>query len=183
MPITKEQLVKILPMSGKYADKMLPGLNETMERYQINTKLRIAAFIAQVGHESGQFVYLKELGNNAYLAKYDTGSLAKRLGNTPEADGDGQKYRGRGLIQITGHDNYLSCSKGLFGDDRLLKTPELLEEPRYASLSAGWFWDSRKLNQFADMSAFETITRRINGGVNGLAERVEFYNRALKVLA
>ena len=183
MLITKEQLVKILPMSGKYADKMLPGLNETMERYQINTKLRIAAFIAQVGHESGQFVYLKELGNNAYLAKYDTGSLAKRLGNTPEADGDGQKYRGRGLIQITGHDNYLSCSKGLFGDDRLLKTPELLEEPRYASLSAGWFWDSRKLNQFADMSAFETITRRINGGVNGLAERVEFYNRALKVLA
>lgn len=183
MLITKEQLVKILPLSGKYADKMLPGLNETMERYQINTKLRIAAFIAQVGHESGQFVYLKELGNNAYLAKYDTGSLAKRLGNTPEADGDGQKYRGRGLIQITGHDNYLSCSKGLFGDDRLLKTPELLEEPRYASLSAGWFWDSRKLNQFADMSAFETITRRINGGVNGLAERVEFYNRALKVLA
>lgn len=183
MLITKEQLVKILPMSGKYADKMLPGLNETMERYQINTKLRIAAFIAQVGHESGQFVYLKELGNNAYLAKYDTGALAKRLGNTPEADGDGQKYRGRGLIQITGHDNYLSCSKGLFGDDRLLKTPELLEEPRFASLSAGWFWDSRKLNQFADMSAFETITRRINGGVNGLAERVEFYNRALKVLA
>lgn len=182
MPITREQLVKILPLSGKRADEMLPGLNEAMDRYKINTRLRIAAFIAQVGHESGQFVYLRELGNNAYLSKYDTGTLAKRLGNTPEADGDGQKYRGRGLIQITGTANYLACSKGLFGDDRLLKTPELLEQPRYASLSAAWFWDSRKLNDLADMSAFETITRRINGGINGLAERVEFYNRALTVL-
>jgi len=182
MPITKEQLVAILPKSGKMADAMLPALNDAMARYQINTRLRIAAFIAQVGHESGQFVWLKELGNNAYLAKYDTGTLAARLGNTPEADGDGQKYRGRGLIQITGHDNYLACSKGLFGDDCLLATPELLEQPKYAALSAAWFWDSRKLNEFADVSAFETITRRINGGVNGLAERVLFYNAALKVL-
>jgi putative chitinase len=182
MPITKEQLVAILPKSGKMADAMLPGLNEAMDKYLINTRLRTAAFISQVGHESGQFVWLKELGNNAYLAKYDTGTLAARLGNTPEADGDGQKYRGRGLIQITGHDNYLACSKGLFGDDRLLKTPELLEQPKYAALSAAWFWNSRKLNDLADISAFETITRRINGGVNGLAERVEFYNKALKVL-
>lgn len=182
MPITKAQLIEILPLSGKMADVMLPALNDAMARYQINTRLRIAAFIAQVGHESGQFVWLKELGNNAYLAKYDTGSLAKRLGNTPEADGDGQKYRGRGLIQITGHDNYLACSKGLFENARLLDTPELLEQPTFAALSAAWFWDSRKLNEFADVSAFETITRRINGGVNGLAERVEFYNRALKVL-
>jgi putative chitinase len=182
MPITKEQLVAILPKSGKMADAMLSGLNEAMDKYQIITRLRRAAFIAQVGHESGQFVWLKELGNNAYLAKYDTGTLAARLGNTPEADGDGQKYRGRGLIQITGHDNYLACSKGLFGDDRLLKTPELLEQPKYAALSAAWFWNSRKLNDLADISAFETITRRINGGVNGLAERVEFYNKALKVL-
>jgi putative chitinase len=182
MPITKEQLVAILPKSGKMADAMLSGLNEAMDKYQIITRLRRAAFIAQVGHESGQFVWLKELGNNAYLAKYDTGTLAARLGNTPEADGDGQKYRGRGLIQITGHDNYLACSKGVFGDDRLLKTPELLEQPKYAALSAAWFWNSRKLNDLADISAFETITRRINGGVNGLAERVEFYNKALKVL-
>lgn len=182
MPITKAQLIEILPKSGKMADAMLPALNDAMAQYQINTRLRIAAFIAQVGHESGQFVWLKELGNDAYLSKYDTGSLAARLGNTPEADGDGQKYRGRGLIQITGHDNYLACSKGMFGDERLLKTPELLEQPKYAALSAAWFWNSRKLNDLADISAFETITRRINGGVNGLAERVEFYNRALKVL-
>ena len=182
MSITKEQLVAILPKSGKMADAMLSGLNEAMDKYQINTRLRVSAFIAQVGHESGQFVWLKELGSHAYLDKYDTGSLAKRLGNTPEDDDDGQKYRGRGLIQITGHDNYLACSKGMFGDARLLNTPELLETPKYAALSAAWFWDSRKLNEFADASAFETITRRINGGVNGLAERVLFYNRALKVL-
>lgn len=182
MPITREQLIAILPQSVKMADKMLPGLNEAMDRYKINTRLRIAAFIAQVGHESGQFVWLKELGSHAYLDKYDTGALAKRLGNTPEDDDDGQKFRGRGLIQITGRTNYLACSKGLFGDDRLFNSPELLEQPRYAALSAAWFWDSRKLNDFADMSAFETITRRINGGVNGLAERKEFYDRALKVL-
>lgn len=182
MPITKEQLLSILPKSGKMADVMLPALNDAMDKYQINTRLRIAAFIAQVGHESGQFVWLKELGSDAYLSKYDTGDLAKRLGNTPEADGDGQKYRGRGLIQITGRDNYLACSKGLFGDGRLLDVPELLEQPKYAALSAAWFWNIRRLNDFADMSAFETITRRINGGVNGLAERVEFYNAALKVL-
>lgn len=183
MAITREQLVKILPLSGKRADAMLPGLNEAMDKYQINTRLRIAAFIAQVGHESGQFVYLKELGNDAYLEKYDVGPIAKRLGNTPADDGDGQKYRGRGLIQITGYANYLACSNGMFADTRLIQTPELLEQPRYAALSAAWFWNSRKLNDFADASAFETITRRINGGVNGLAERKEFYNRALKVLA
>lgn len=182
MPITREQLIAILPSSGKMADKMLPALNAAMDQYHINSRLRIAAFIAQVGHESGQFVWLKELGSHAYLDKYDTGALAKRLGNTPEDDDDGQLYRGRGLIQITGHDNYLSCSKGMFGDDRLLKTPELLEQPQYAALSAAWFWNSRKLNELADMSAFETITRRVNGGINGLAERKEFYNRALKVL-
>lgn len=182
MTITREQLVAILPLSGRMANQMLPALNDAMDRYKINTRLRIAAFIAQVGHESGQFVWLKELGSNAYLSKYDTGTLAQRLGNTPEADGDGQLYRGRGLIQITGKANYLSCSKGMFGDNRLLKTPGLLEEPKYAALSAAWFWDSRKLNEFADISAFDIITRRINGGVNGLAERVEFYNRGLKVL-
>ena len=84
-----------------------------MVRYQIVGSLRMAAFIAQIGHESGQFRYVRELGNDQYLSKYDTGSLAKRLGNTPEADGDGQKYRGRGLIQITGRANYMTCGEAL----------------------------------------------------------------------
>lgn len=79
----------------------------------------MAAFTAQVGHESGRFRYARELSGDEYLSKYDTGPLAKRLGNTPEADGDGQKYLGRGLIQVTDRDNYYVCSKALFGDDRL----------------------------------------------------------------
>lgn len=182
MPITAQQLLQILPAAGKQAGVFALALTLAMDRYQINTRLRMAAFIAQVGHESGQFRYVRELGGDQYLSKYDTGTLAQRLGNTPEADGDGQKYRGRGLIQITGHDNYLACSKALFGDDRLLRTPELLEQAEWACKSAAWFWNSRNLNALADAGDFKAITRRINGGLNGLAERLEFYQRALKVL-
>ncbi|MBK3476905.1 glycoside hydrolase family 19 protein [Pseudomonas sp. MF6751] len=183
MPITEQQLLQILPNAGRNAGVFASALNLAMDKYQINTRLRMAAFIAQVGHESGQFRYVRELGGDQYLSKYDTGALAKRLGNTPEADGDGQKYRGRGLIQITGRDNYLACSKALFSDDRLLRTPELLEQAEWAAKSAGWFWSSRDLNKLADAGDFNGITRRINGGLNGLAERVSFYNAALKVLA
>ncbi|QYX49981.1 glycoside hydrolase family 19 protein [Pseudomonas tussilaginis] len=146
------------------------------------TRLRMAAFIAQIGHESGQFRYVRELGGDAYLAKYDTGKLAQRLGNTPEADGDGQKYRGRGLIQVTGRANYEACSEALFGDSRLLATPELLEQPVYASMSAGWFWHRAGLNTLADKGDFLTITKRINGGTNGLEDREALYKLALEVL-
>ncbi|UVM41328.1 glycoside hydrolase family 19 protein [Pseudomonas sp. B21-017] len=183
MPITAQQLLQILPNAGKQAGVFASALNLAMDRYQINTRLRMAAFIAQVGHESGQFNWVKELGGDQYLSKYDTGPLAKRLGNTPEADGDGQKYRGRGLIQITGHDNYLVCSKALFGDDRLLRTPELLEQAEWACKSAAWYWNSRNINAPADAGDFELVTRRINGGLNGLDERKAFYETALKVLA
>jgi putative chitinase len=183
MPITPQQLLNTLPNAGPVAGFFASALNLAMDRYQINTRLRMAAFIAQVGHESGQFRYVKELGGDQYLSKYDTGSLAKRLGNTPEADGDGQKYRGRGLIQITGHDNYLACSKALFGDDRLMRTPELLEQAEWAAKSAAWFWGSRDLNALADAGDFVGITRRINGGTNGMTERQAFYEAALKVLA
>jgi putative chitinase len=183
MPITAQHLLQILPNAGKQAGVFASALNLAMERFQINTRLRMAAFIAQVGHESGQFRYVKELGGDQYLSKYDTGKLAERLGNTPEADGDGQKYRGRGLIQVTGRDNYHACSKALFGDDRLLRTPELLEQAEWACKSAAWFWNSRNLNALADDGDFERITRRINGGLNGLAERQSFYKAALKVLA
>jgi putative chitinase len=183
MPITQQQLLQILPSAGKQAGVFASALTLAMDKYQINTRLRMAAFIAQVGHESGQFRYVRELGGDQYLSKYDTGTLAKRLGNTPEADGDGQKYRGRGLIQITGRDNYLACSKALLGDDRLLRTPELLEQAEWACKSAAWFWNSRNLNALADNGSFEQITRRINGGLNGMAERLAFYTTALKVLA
>jgi putative chitinase len=182
MPITQQQLLQILPKAGNQAGVFASALTLAMDKYQINTRLRMSAFIAQVGHESGQFRYVRELGGDQYLSKYDTGTLAARLGNTPQADGDGQKYRGRGLIQITGRDNYLACSKALFGDDRLLRTPELLEQAEWACKSAAWFWNSRSLNALADKGDFQGITRRVNGGLNGLAERETFYKAALNVL-
>lgn len=182
MPINERQLLQILPNAGPQAGVFVPALNAAMGKYAIITRLRMAAFIAQIGHESGQLRYVRELGGEAYLAKYDTGRLAQRLGNTPEADGDGQKYRGRGLIQVTGRDNYEACSEALFGDSRLLVTPELLEQPVYASMSAGWFWQSRGLNTLADQGDFEKITRRINGGLNGWEDRQQLYRRALEVL-
>ena len=183
MTITEQQVLQILPNAGAKAGVFVPGLNAAMSKYAIITRLRIAAFIAQIGHESGQLLYVRELGNDQYLSKYDTGTLAARLGNTPQADGDGQKYRGRGLIQVTGRVNYEVCSEALFGDSRLLNTPELLENPVYAALSAGWFWQKAGLNTLADKGDFLTITKRINGGTNGLADRQALYERALKVLA
>ncbi|UVE43219.1 glycoside hydrolase family 19 protein [Pseudomonas chlororaphis] len=169
--------------AGPQAGVFVPALNAAMSKYAVVGRLRIAAFIAQIGHESGQLQWVRELGNDQYLSKYDTGALAARLGNTPEADGDGQKYRGRGLIQVTGRANYQACSEALFGDSRLLNTPELLENPVYAALSAGWFWQRAGLNSLADKGDFLTITKRINGGTNGLVDREALYERALKVLA
>ncbi|MCP2054333.1 UNVERIFIED_ORG: putative chitinase [Pseudomonas fluorescens] len=153
-----------------------------MTNRKIDTPKRQAAFLAQVGHESGQLQYVRELGSDQYLSKYDTGSLAAKLGNTPEADGDGQRYRGRGLIQVTGHDNYLRCSLALFGDERLLRTPDLLEQPQWAAESAAWFWTANGLNALADQDQFNTITRRINGGLNGLEDRLQLWARARAVL-
>lgn len=181
MSITQQQLQQILPNAGQTAGVFVPVLNTAMVRFQIIGTKRVAAFIAQIGHESGQFRYVRELGNDQYLSKYDTGSLAKRLGNTPEADGDGQKYRGRGLIQITGRANYMMCGEALALD--LINQPDLLEKPQYACMSAAWFWASRGLNTLADAGQFDTITRRINGGQNGAADRQALYARALKVLA
>ena len=168
MPITQQQLQQILPNAGQSAGVFVAVLNTAMVRFQI-------------GHESGQFRYVRELGNDQYLSKYDTGSLAKRLGNTPEADGDGQKYRGRGLIQITGRANYITCGEALALD--LVNHLELLEKPQHACMSAAWFWASRGLNTLADAGQFDTITRRINGGQNGASDRQMLYARALKVLA
>ena len=181
MPITTLQLQQILPNAGQSAGVFVPVLNTAMVRYQIVGSLRMAAFIAQIGHESGQLRYVRELGNDQYLSKYDTGSLARRLGNTPEADGDGQKYRGRGLIQITGRANYSECGEALGLD--LINQPELLEKPQNACMSAAWFWASRGLNTLADAGKFDAITRRINGGQNGAADRQALYAKALKVLA
>ena len=182
MLITLPQLLQILPVARLGAGSFLPALNMAMSRFEIGQPKRIAAFLAQVGHESGELRYVRELGSDEYLSKYDTGALAARLGNTPEADGDGQKYRGRGLIQITGRRNYLSCSQALFGDDRLLREPTLLEQPQWAAESAAWFWQRNGLNELADKDQFTAITRRINGGLNGLEDRLRLWARAKAVL-
>lgn len=182
MPLTSAQLQQLFPSARTQAGVFISVLNNAMTHRSINTPKRIAAFLAQVGHESGQLHYVRELGNDQYLSKYDTGALALRLGNTPESDGDGQKYRGRGLIQITGRNNYRECSLGLFGDERLLSLPEVLEQPQWAAESAAWFWERNGLNELADRDQFNSITRRINGGLNGLEDRLQLWARARALL-
>ncbi len=180
MNITLDQLKMIMPYAGKRAEVFLEPLNRAMDEFEIDTPLRQAAFLAQLAHESGSLRYVRELASGA---AYDTGRLAERLGNTPEDDDDGERYKGRGLIQITGTDNYRACSAALFGDPQhLLDHPELLEQPDLAARSAGWFWKSRGLNLDADLMDFRQITRRINGGFNGMDDRLAYYDRAKGVL-
>lgn len=182
MDITEQQLLHIMPNARRSAGVFVPAINAAAKRWQFDRPVRMAAFLAQIGHETCQLQFTRELGGNAYLAKYDTGNLAKQLGNTPEADGDGQLYRGRGLIQITGRYNYLKCSAALFGDDRLLREPQLLEQPEWAAQSAGWYWWVKELNTLADQGQFNAITRKINGGQNGQKERRALWALAREVL-
>ena len=177
MPITTQQLLQILPNAGQSAGVFVSALNTAMNHYQIVGLKRVAAFIAQIGHESGQLKYVKEIwGPTKAQFKYEGRA---DLGNT--VAGDGSKYRGRGLIQITGRANYAECGEALGLD--LVNHPELLEKPQHASMSAAWFWSSRGLNTLADTGKFDTITRRINGGQNGAADRRGLYAQALKELA
>ena len=177
MPITAQQLLQILPNAGPVAGVFVPLLNTAMVRYQIIGPKRVAAFITQIGHESGQLKYVKEIwGPTAAQARYEG---RKDLSNT--VAGDGSKYRGRGLIQITGRANYMACGEGLGLD--LIKQPELLEKPQHACMSAAWFWATKGLSTLADAGQFDKITRRINGGQNGAADRQALHARALKVLA
>lgn len=145
-------------------------LSAAMAHYQIDTAGRQTAFLAQVGHESGRLVFVKELwGPTAAQELYEPPTpQAKALGNTQP--GDGERYCGRGLIQITGRYNYGQCGAALELD--LIADPSLLEQPSNAAMSAGWFWDVRNLNALADAGDFTTLTQRINGGTNGLADRV-----------
>ncbi len=177
MPITEQQLLQILPNAGRNAGVFVPALNTAMNHYGIVGTARAAAFIAQIGHESGQLRWVREIwGPTARQLKYEGRA---DLGNTEK--GDGSKYRGRGLIQVTGRANYKACAEALGLD--LINSPELLELPQHAAMSAAWFWSTRGLNTLADQGEFVKITRRINGGVNGLADRQALYEKALKVLA
>jgi len=177
MNLTKEILKKIFP----YADltnleQLTPWLNKYMQEHQINTYNRVCHFLAQAGHESSSFNRFSEMYNgNAkeYFKKYD---FRKDLGNV--IDGDGEKYRGKGIFQITGRYNYHMASIALFKDDRLIDNPKLLEQPQYAALSACYFWFTRHLNDLADKDELKAITIKINGGLNGINERKYFLDKA-----
>jgi putative chitinase len=171
--ITVEQLTNIMPFARAKAPLFIGPLNSAMVKYEINTPARQASFLSQIGHESGQFRYVRELASGAaYEGRKD-------LGNTQP--GDGVRYKGRGLIQITGRANYATCGAALGLD--LIADPELLELPQNACDSAAWFWKSRGLNELADNEDQVKITRRINGGLNGIADRLALFGRALEVLA
>jgi putative chitinase len=194
--MTNEQLAK-LGLDAKW----LEPLNETFDKYEINTSKRQACFIGQCMHESGGFKFVHE--NLNYSAKalmatwpsrFPNIEVASeyerkpekiadkvyggRMGNTE--DGDGRKYIGRGLIQLTGKDNYKAASEAL-GED-LVANPQLVEEPRYAALTAGWFWNKKGLNALADTMDIETMTKRINGGTLGIDDRKVKINMALNAL-
>ncbi len=173
--MTLEELKKIIPYAGPRAGVFYDPLTKAMDEFDIDTPARKAAFLAQIAHESGSLKYVREIASGeAYEGR-------SNLGNTEP--GDGVRFKGRGLIQITGRANYRDCSLALFGDDRLLRNPELLEAPEAACRSAAWFWKSRALNDLADTGAFKAITRAINGGYNGYADRLAYFQRATQVLA
>jgi len=193
----KAQLIA-LGIDGKW----LEPLNETFEKYEINTPKRQAAFIGQCGYESNNFRTLEEnlhYSANALMrvwpSRFPDNDVAEKYANKPEKiankvyagrmgnteDGDGWKYHGRGLIQLTGKDNYTRCGEALGID--LVNNPDLLLDPEFAAASAGWFWRKHGLNQLADLGDWVAITKRINGGIHGIDDRVGRTNKALAILA
>ena len=171
--MTGAQLLAIMPFAGQRAALYLAPLNNAMQEFGIDTPLRQASFLAQVGHESGQLRYVRELASGAaYEGRTDLGNVIA---------GDGMRFKGRGLLQVTGRANYAACGVAL--GINLLAAPQLLEQPGAACRSAAWFWHSRGLNRLADAGDQERLTRRINGGVHGLAERLALYQTARRVLA
>jgi putative chitinase len=176
--ITLAQLIKIMPYARSRAGIFLAPLNAAMAEFDINTKARKASFLSQIAKESGQLQFTRELASGE---AYDTGPLAKRLGNTPEADGDGQRWKGHGFIQVTGLANHIACAK-YFGIP-LNQIAAWLETPEGACRSAGWFWKTKGLNELADAGDQRAVTKRVNGGYNGLAERIAVFEEAHRVLA
>jgi len=183
--------------------KWLKPLEDTFAKYGINTSKRQAAFIGQCAHESNNFKTLEEnlhysAGNlmRVWPSRFPDANTAEKYANNPQAiankvyggradlgnieDGDGWKFHGRGVIQLTGRANYTVCGQALgrpFTD-----TPELLLDPEYACLSAGWFFNKKNLNALADIEDWTTMTKRINGGLIGLDDRVNKIHKAMDIL-
>ena len=183
--ITKDQLRRGLGITAERADYWDDWLNEAMSLYGINTKKRIAAFLAQVGHESGRLKYTSEIwGPTATQRRYEG---RKDLGNI--YPGDGSRFRGHGLIQTTGRFNHRRVTQRLRARFPTLGVPDFEAEPtkltlpRWAALSAADFWDMIGGNQLADTDQFTLLTRRINGGINGLSDRKSLWASMRKVMA
>lgn len=176
MRITSQLLVEGVGCSQKMASIMVEPLNITAERFDLGSPRVLAHFLAQVGHESGSFKWLREIWGPT---KAQMGYEGRRdLGNIHP--GDGKRFMGRGLIQITGRSNYEDVSEAL--GFNFISKPASLESPLYASLSAGAFWHKRELNLLAVADKTIQITRRINGGTNGLADRQARLERLKKVM-
>jgi len=197
--VNSDQL-KQLHIGAEWVD----ALNATFERFDISTPLRQAAFIGQAGHECGNFRILEENLNyraetlmKVWPKRFPTLEFAKqyernpkkiansvyanRMGNRDEASGDGFRFRGRGAFQTTGHAGYYHAGQAL-GEDFVMN-PDLVATPTYAALTAGFFWDTHKLNQYADSRDYKTMTKKINGGYIGLADREKHINQALSVMS
>ena len=196
--VNSEQL-KELTIAVEWVD----ALNATFERFDISNALRQAAFIGQAGHECGNFRIMEENLNyraetlmKVWPRRFPTLEFAKeyernpkkianmvyanRMGNRDEASGDGYRFRGRGAFQTTGHSGYYHAGQAL-GEDFVMN-PDLVATPTYAALTAGFFWDTHKLNQYADSRNYKAMTKKINGGLIGYEERVKHINHALEVL-
>lgn len=205
MELTRQQLKQLLP-KNPYVDQWYDALSQILPDYEINTPQRIAAFIAQCSHESGGFTALKENLNYKWetlrrlFPKYfTTDDLAKayanmpnkqeaianriyasRMGNGPEDSGDGYRFCGRGLIQLTGRDNYTFFAGSL--DISVEEASEYLGTFEGAAQSACWYWETNSLNKWADAGDIKELTRRINGGYIGLEDRIKHYEHAMHVL-
>ena len=195
--LNSEQLAQ-LHIGPEWVD----ALNETFQRFDISTPLRQAAFIGQCGHECGNFRILEENlnyraealqkiwpkrfdSNKAQACQRNPRMIANvvysgRMGNRDEASDDGWRFRGRGCIQLTGHANYFHAGQAL-GVDFVME-PDLVATPQYAMLTAGWFWNTHKLNQFADARDYKGMTKKINGGFIGLEDRIKHIEEALAIL-
>lgn len=181
MPVSSQQLKQIMPHASMARIGLYVGpLNAAMEEHDIRTLGRVAAFIAQLAHESGQFQFMEEIwGPTAAQKRYEpVTSLSRQLGNRQA--GDGKRYKGRGPIQITGRANYSRYGE-LLGVD-LVAQPERAARPELGFRIAGLFWSRNGLNALADSADFERITRRINGGLNGFEDRKRYHAAALSVL-
>lgn len=176
--VTLAQLRAIMPtLQQNKASAYLAPLNKGMAEFHITTRLRKAAFLGQVAHESGELKWFHEFASGMEYDISRNPRKAQELGNVNP--GDGPLYKGRGPIQLTGRANYIKCGKALGLD--LVDHPDIGVEPNVAFRTAGWFWETNGLNPLADEGNYKLITRRINGGYNGYDDRVKYYKRALEV--